>query len=41
MPAKARELYEKFKHWQHSVGAQQMKRNPQYNPAQPTTEVSD
>jgi arylsulfatase A len=41
MPAKARELYQKFKQWQHSVGAQQMKRNPQYNPALPTTEESD
>jgi arylsulfatase A len=41
MPAKACELYQKFKQWQHSVGAQPMKRNPQYNPALPTTEVSD
>jgi arylsulfatase A-like enzyme len=41
MPAKARELYQKFKQWQHSVDAQQMKLNSRYNPALPTTEVSD
>ena len=40
-PEKARALYQKFKHWQRAVGAQQMKRNPDYNPALPTTERSD
>jgi uncharacterized sulfatase len=41
MPDKARALYQKFKNWQHSVGAQQMRRNTQYNPGLPTTEQSD
>jgi arylsulfatase A len=40
-PEKARALYQKFKHWQRAVGAQQMKRNPDYNPALPTTERND
>jgi hypothetical protein len=37
-PDKARALYQKFMHWQHTVGAQPMRRNPNYNPALPTTE---
>lgn len=40
-PENARALYQKFKHWQHAVGAQLMKPNPDYNPALPTTERSD
>jgi arylsulfatase A-like enzyme len=40
-PEKARTLYQKFKQWQLAVGAQQMKRNPDYNPGLPTTERSD
>ena len=40
-PTKAQALYQKFKQWQRSVGAQQMKRNPDYNPALPTTRRSD
>jgi uncharacterized sulfatase len=41
MSENARTLYQKFKDWQRSVGAQQMKRNPQYNPALPTTQKDD
>ena len=41
MSEKARALYKKFKDWQRSVGAQQMKRNPQHNPALPTTQKDD
>ncbi len=40
MPDKARELYGKFKHWQEAVGAQQMRRNPAYDPSKPTTQES-
>jgi hypothetical protein len=40
-PKRARELYQRFKEWQRSVGAQQMKRNAKYDLQVPTTEESD
>ena len=40
LPDKAGDLYRRFKLWQDRVGAQRMKRNPEYNPAKPTTSES-
>lgn len=36
LPDKARELYDQFKQWQRDVSAQQMRRNPRYDPSRPT-----